>query len=83
MPRSYWSVTCFLALSLVLIEGIVARAAETTDQREPASDNVAATDQIFTPEYLDRINAAQQAEDEMHRQDRARHDRLIDWYMRR
>jgi hypothetical protein len=56
-----------------------AAAAKAGDsvKRDPA-----ATDEVFSPQYQAQVNAAQQAADEQSRQDRARHEKMIDEWMR-
>ncbi len=68
-----------IASTAILIMSSKGKAEET---KEIEVRNPTATDQVFTPEYLDQINAERQAANAQRQQDSERHQKMLDFYTR-
>jgi hypothetical protein len=67
-----------VSTGLVRAEGTdVGKAGEAMKNRDPQ-----ATDEVFTPQYLEQVNLEKQAADSQRERDRIRHDKVVDFYLR-
>jgi hypothetical protein len=78
MAKTFWA-----GIVLFAIFGATAPAAKADEQEQTPKQELQNADEIFSSEYLERINASKQAEEEQSRVDRSRHQKALDFWMSR